>query len=151
MNNPEVSTRAVARRQRRDLSGLWSPRRFVKSELRVNNVCRTTMRLCKLWRDQIEWCNRLVPGATWPWQRIYGLATTAPAIKRLKRVPSNSSNYCIVAAETDGHRVNAQHRIDNACSQHSTPAFFCYSAMLLFCCVQRGLLETMQRAKEATQ
>ena len=29
----------------------------------------------------IDWYNWLVPWATWPWQCIYGLATTASAIK----------------------------------------------------------------------
>ena len=98
------------------------------------------LRLCKSRRDRTEWCNRLVPGATWPWQHIYGLATTAPAIKRLKRVPSNSSNHRIVAAETDSHRIDARHRVDNACCQRSTPAFFLlFSDVAVLLCAARSV------------
>ena len=60
-----------------------------------------------------EWYNRLVPWATRPWQRIYGLATIASAIKGL-------STYLVtIEADTDlgfVDRSNAWHRCCQRCS-----------------------------------
>ena len=50
----------------------------------------------------------MVPWATWPRQRIYGLATTASAIKGSSRdVPSNNSNHCSRVLSPDRVRRSA--------------------------------------------
>ena len=56
-----------------------------------------------------EWYNRLVPWATWPWQRIYGLATIALAIK-------GSSAYLatVQTIVADHHRTNPMPDVDNS-------------------------------------
>jgi hypothetical protein len=59
-------------------------------------------RLRKSRRDRTEWCNQLVPWATWPWQRIYSPATLASAIK-------GSSAY-LATVQTVVYRVDARHR-----------------------------------------
>ena len=59
-----------------------------------------------------EWYNRLVPWATWPWQRIYGLATIASAIK-------GSSAY-LATVQTVQIESDARYRADVPFSSDSS-------------------------------
>ena len=45
----------------------------------------------RVWETDTEWYNRLVPWATWLWQHIHGLATTASAIKGSSVYPATVS------------------------------------------------------------
>jgi hypothetical protein len=82
-------------------------------------------RLCKSRRDRTEWCNRLVPWATWPWQHIYGLATIASAIKGSSAYLHVATVQTIVVDRVDArHRwIVSRRRVQpNICSTHTINA-----------------------------
>ena len=97
-------------------------------------------RLCKLRRDQTEWCNWLVPWATWPWQCIYSLATIAPVIKGSSAYLTAVQTIILLLLRPMVTELMPDIASIMLAINVQPQLSICYSVMLLLYYVQWGLL-----------